>query len=130
MGIMLLIYAALMILLSLTIIAALFPLGALGLIIALLIACAKALLVVLFFMHVKFESRATAVFAATSLLWIGIMLTLTLSDYVSRGWLPRSEEVGRPAEVIPPPSGIVRAQPEGQPIDQDDRPRRAALESR
>ena len=55
-------------------------------IIAMLIASIKASLVVLFFMHVKYSSRMTWVFAGAGLLWLGILMGLTLTDYFSRGW--------------------------------------------
>jgi cytochrome c oxidase subunit 4 len=120
-GTLMLIYVVLMVLLGLTILAAAFPLGAIGLIIALAIAAAKAILVVLFFMHVKYQPRAIAVFAATSLLWLGILLTLTLSDYIARGWLPRSEELPDQPHVIPPPRGVQQATREGETFYLDNR---------
>ena len=51
---------------------------------ALLIATVKAGLVILFFMHVLYSSRLTWVVALSSLLWLGILLTYTLTDYLSR----------------------------------------------
>jgi cytochrome c oxidase subunit 4 len=52
------------------------------------IACTKALLVVLFFMHVRWSTRLTWVVAASGFFWLLIMFTITMSDYMSRGWLP------------------------------------------
>jgi cytochrome c oxidase subunit IV len=43
--------------------------------------------VVLFFMHVKYGGRMTKLVVMTALFFLGIMLTLTMSDYLSRGWL-------------------------------------------
>ena len=54
--------------------------------VALAIAITKATLVVLFFMHVKYGSRMTKLIVGVALFFLGIMLTLTLSDYLSRGW--------------------------------------------
>ena len=51
------------------------------------IACTKGLLVVLYFMHVKYSSKLTWVFAGSGVLWLLILFALTLSDYVSRGWI-------------------------------------------
>ena len=51
------------------------------------IACSKGLLVVLYFMHVKYSSKLTWVFAGSGVLWLLILFALTLSDYVSRGWI-------------------------------------------
>ena len=41
----------------------------------------------LFFMHVKYSHRLTAVIFVASFLWLAIMIALTLTDYLSRGWL-------------------------------------------
>lgn len=78
-------------------------LGELNLIIALLIAFTKATLVVLFFMHVKQSSKLTKVFVLAGLFWVGILLTLTSSDYISRHWLPESGSWGEPSNNANPP---------------------------
>lgn len=59
-----------------------------NLIIAFLIAATKAVLIVLFFMHVKFGDKLTWVFSGASFFWLGILLILLMSDYTSRMWLP------------------------------------------
>lgn len=82
----LIVFAALMGLLILTVVADLVPLGAFNLIIALTIAIAKALLIMLYFMHVRFSSRLVWVFAGAAFLWLGILMT-TLGDYMTRSWL-------------------------------------------
>jgi cytochrome c oxidase subunit 4 len=56
--------------------------------IALTIAVIKAVLVILFFMHVKDASRVTWVFCGCSFLWLGIMLVLTFGDYITRSSTP------------------------------------------
>lgn len=61
--------------------------GALNDIIAMTIAVTKAMLVILFFMHVRYGSRLIMVAVAAGFFWLGIMLVLTLSDYQSRRWL-------------------------------------------
>jgi len=80
----LIIYAMLIALLIATIVAAIFDLGAVGLTIAMGIAIAKALLVILYFMHVRFSSGVTWVFAGAAFLWLGILIVLTMNDYVTR----------------------------------------------
>lgn len=55
---------------------------------ALGIAFVKMVLVVFFFMHVRYEPRLTWVFVAAGLIWFAIMVDLTLSDYLSRGDVP------------------------------------------
>jgi cytochrome c oxidase subunit 4 len=81
-----LIFAALMIGTAITVGVAFIDLGALNTVVALAIACTKATLVVLFFMHVKYSTRLTWAVVAGSVFWLGIMLALTLSDYLTRGW--------------------------------------------
>ena len=85
-----LVFGALMIGTVLTVIVARFDLGPLNNIVMLTVACAKALLVVLFFMHVRWSSRLTWVIAASGFFWLLILFVLTMSDYLSRGWMPGS----------------------------------------
>ena len=56
-------------------------------VVALAIAVTKAMLVVLYFMHVRYSSRLTWVVVAGGFLWLLIMIGLTMSDYLSRGML-------------------------------------------
>jgi cytochrome c oxidase subunit 4 len=83
-----LIFGALMVLTALTVLAAQvsYRNEAVGTVIALTIAVAKAVLVVLFFMHVRHSSRLTWVVIASGFLWLAIMIGLTMSDYLTRGW--------------------------------------------
>ena len=82
-----LVYVSLMILLGLTLGSAFLDLGALNPVLNLSIACVKAALVVMFFMHLKGSRSLTKVFASAGLFWLGILFTLALTDYISRGWL-------------------------------------------
>jgi cytochrome c oxidase subunit IV len=60
-------------------------LGPLNTIVALLIASGKALLVVLFFMHVKYTSeKLTRVVIVSALFWLLILLGLSSTDYFIR----------------------------------------------
>jgi cytochrome c oxidase subunit 4 len=65
-----------------------FDLGVLNTIAALAIAVFKAVLVVLFFMHVKYSTRLTWAVVVGGVFWLGIMLALTMSDYLTRAWQP------------------------------------------
>lgn len=67
-----------------------FPLGAFSTPIAMAIAIAKAVAIVLFFMHVKFASKLVKIFACTGLAFVFIMFLLTFNDYGTREWLPKS----------------------------------------
>ena len=54
--------------------------------VALVIAFAKMLLVVLFFMHVKYATGLTRVVILAGFFWLGIMITLSCSDELTRTW--------------------------------------------
>ncbi|MEO5896584.1 MAG: cytochrome C oxidase subunit IV family protein [Vicinamibacterales bacterium] len=82
-----LIFAALMAGTALTVGAAFVDMGALNNVVMLAIACTKALLVILFFMHVRWSSRLTWVVAASGFVWLLIMFGFTLTDYMTRGWI-------------------------------------------
>ena len=82
------IFALLIVLALLTTGLAFIDLHAFNTILAMTIAITKAVLVILFFMHVKYERRLTLVFAVAGFCWLAIMLILTASDYLTRGWLP------------------------------------------
>jgi cytochrome c oxidase subunit 4 len=80
------VFVALLVLLFATVGAAHLPMGDLQFPVAMTIATIKAVLIALFFMHVLYSHRLTMVVCIASLLWLGIMLALTLSDYQSREW--------------------------------------------
>jgi cytochrome c oxidase subunit IV len=82
------IYAVLMVCTYLTWQVAYFDLGALNTVAALTIAVLKAVLVMLFFMHVRHTRLAWAVVAG-SVFWLGILLALTMTDFLTRGWTTR-----------------------------------------
>lgn len=81
------VFAALIVGTALTVIVAFFDLGPLNNIVMLLIASVKALLVVLFFMHVRWSTRLTWVVAASGFAWLIILFGLTMTDYLTRGWV-------------------------------------------
>jgi len=53
-------------------------------VVALTIAVIKAVLVILYFMHVRYSSKLTKVTVAAGFFWLALMITLSLSDYLSR----------------------------------------------
>ena len=71
----------------LTYFAALFDMGALNNVVMLGIAVAKATLVALFFMHLRWGSRLSMLVALSGLFWLLIMFSITMSDYLTRGWV-------------------------------------------
>jgi len=87
------IFAALIGLTGLTVAVAFFDLGGgrlhyVNAIAAITIAIAKALLVVLYFMHVRYSSRLIWIFVGAGVFWLLILFVLTLADFLSRGWFP------------------------------------------
>jgi cytochrome c oxidase subunit 4 len=82
------IFAALIALTLLTVGLSFLHLGeAMHLIVGLTIAITKAVLVILFFMHLLYSTRLSWVMFLSGLFWLGILLVLTLADYLSRGVL-------------------------------------------
>ena len=82
---------------------------------ALSIALLKMILVILFFMHVKYKPPLTWVFVAAGFIWLLIMIDLTLSDYLSRGSVPgypdKSWQHGAwPAPAKEPGKSITRGE--------------------
>ena len=82
------VYGVLLALTLLTVGVAFLDLGHLNLILALSIAICKALLVMLFFMHLRYSSHLTWIVAGVGVIWLAHLLIFTLSDYLTRGWLP------------------------------------------
>jgi len=79
---------ALLVLLAATWVIAYIDLGPFNLIAALAIGITKAIMIALFFMHVRGSSRVLHLAAVAGVTWLLILISLTLSDYFSRGWVP------------------------------------------
>ena len=71
---------------GITVGAAYIDLGVLNPVIALGIACFKAVIVILFFMHVKYQSRLIKMTVGAGFFTFIVLITMTLSDYISRAW--------------------------------------------
>jgi cytochrome c oxidase subunit IV len=80
------VYAILLVLTLLTVGVSMIDLGPFNLLVAIGIAVAKALLVMLIFMHLRYSTRLTWIVAGAGVIWLGHMLLFTMSDYLSRGW--------------------------------------------
>ncbi len=63
-----------------------FDLKPFNVVIAMMVALAKMLLIILFFMHARSSERLVWVVAAAGFVWLLIFLDLTLSDYLTRGY--------------------------------------------
>jgi cytochrome c oxidase subunit IV len=95
------IFGALMVLTGITVFASRIDLGFLNVWIALLIACVKASVVVLFFMHVKYSTPLIKLTAACGFVWLLFMFGLTFADYLGR-------------EMITPPKAWITEKPVAQ----------------
>ena len=56
--------------------------------VAVAIAAAKATLIASIFMHALYESKLIKVVIGGALVWFLILVSLTIGDYITRGWLP------------------------------------------
>jgi cytochrome c oxidase subunit 4 len=81
------VFVGLFILTIVTVAIARVDLGAWNTPIALAVAGAKAMLVILFFMGVKYNNTLTKVVAASGFVWLIILFGITMGDYLTRGWL-------------------------------------------
>jgi cytochrome c oxidase subunit 4 len=79
-----LIFAALLALTFITYRVALVDLGKWNIVVAIVIACTKAVLVVLFFMHAAYAPRRTRLVILAGIFWMLLLLGLTLTDYTTR----------------------------------------------
>jgi cytochrome c oxidase subunit 4 len=87
--------------------AAFIDMGRWNTIVALAIACLKATLVVLFFMHLRWSPLSMRVVILAALLWLAILICLTTADFFTRDWIPvpagwPSSELRLPVASAPP----------------------------
>ena len=81
------IWIALLVCTGLTVGAAFIDLGPFNTILALTIATFKAILVVLFFMHVKYtHEKLTGLVIISAIFFLFILLALSMADYATRLW--------------------------------------------
>ena len=81
------IWGALLALTGITTAVAYIDLGAFSVVVALSIAVVKMLLVALFFMHVRHSTKLTKLVVTGGLVWFAILLALTMTDFLTRGWI-------------------------------------------
>jgi len=80
------IFLALLVGTAITIGASYLEMGPWNPVVALLIACIKATLVVLFFMHIKYSSKLMKLTVGAGLFTFLILVGMSMSDYISRAW--------------------------------------------
>ena len=82
----LLILGALLILTATTTGAAFINMGVFSPIVALAIACLKAVLVILFFMHIRYSSTLMKLTVCAGFFTFMILIGMVMTDYISRAW--------------------------------------------
>jgi cytochrome c oxidase subunit 4 len=80
------VFGALLFFTALTVFASYLELGVFNAVVALTIAVIKGVLVILFFMHIRYSSRLTKLTLASGFFTLAVLLTLTMTDYISRAW--------------------------------------------
>ena len=82
------VFLALLLLALTTTLIGMLDLGRFNMIIAITIAAAKASLIATFFMQALYEGKIVRIIITGGVVWFLVMVTLTLGDYMTRGWLP------------------------------------------
>lgn len=80
------VFLTLLVFTGITVAAAYVDLGVLNPVVALGIACFKAVIVILFFMHVAYQSRLIKLTISAGFFMFLVLVTMTLTDYISRTW--------------------------------------------
>ena len=96
------IFVALLGLTALTTYVSFIDLGRMNTVVALAIAVIKMLLVILFFMHVKYSPRLTMLTIVAAFFWFALLVAFTLSDVLTRQWSPTPSGWG-PSMSAPAP---------------------------
>jgi cytochrome c oxidase subunit 4 len=85
-GVYSLVFGTLLFCTALTVVAAEIEMGVFNAVVALAIACFKGVIVILFFMHVKYQSKLIKMTVGAGFFTFLVLITMTLSDYISRAW--------------------------------------------
>jgi cytochrome c oxidase subunit 4 len=81
------VYIALMVLLGATVGAAFINIEPFNFALTMIIAVAKAAMILLIFMHVRYSERLVWVFSTAAFLWLALLIAMSLNDYFTRGLL-------------------------------------------
>jgi cytochrome c oxidase subunit 4 len=111
------VFVALLALLVATVVVWSLDLGNVGTALGLGIAVAKAALILLYFMHLRYETGLVRLVGGAALLWLGICFVLTFADYGTRGW--QEPDAGSLAEATD-----RRDVDRTDPTFEEERPRR------
>ena len=93
-GLYIAIFVTLLALTGITTAVAFVDLGRWNTVVALAIAASKMALVILYFMHLRYSANLTRIVLLASFLWLGILISLTLSDFLTRHWTPNPDGWG------------------------------------
>jgi cytochrome c oxidase subunit IV len=96
------VFAALMVLLVVTILLAEVNLGVVNTPVAIAVASIKTVLVVTYFMHLRYGTRLAWLYAAAGFVWLVILVGGVLTDYASRYWFP--SRLGELADTVVAPA--------------------------
>jgi cytochrome c oxidase subunit IV len=88
------VFATLLLLTLITVEVAFYDLGWLSFQVALVIASTKALLVILYFMHVRYSGGLTGIFVAAGFVFLAIMMVFTMTDQETRPWQYQPDDSG------------------------------------
>jgi cytochrome c oxidase subunit 4 len=80
------VFGTLLVFTGITVGAAYLNMGPFNPVVALAIACFKAVVVILFFMHVKYQSKLIKMTVAAGFFTFIVLTMMTLTDYISRAW--------------------------------------------
>jgi cytochrome c oxidase subunit IV len=82
------VWIALLILLAATVAVSYVQLGFLNIIATIAIAAIKAVIIIMYFMHVRYSPRLVWVFVGAGFFWLSILFALALGDYYTRIYMP------------------------------------------
>jgi cytochrome c oxidase subunit 4 len=112
------VFVTLLFMTALTVFISFVHLGRWNDVVALTIAVTKALLVLIYFMHLRHSPVLTRLSVAAGVFWLVTLITLTMSDVLTRGWLgvptgyvEASTPVGSLGAAPEPASPDVRTRP-------------------
>jgi cytochrome c oxidase subunit 4 len=94
------VFVTLMILMIATVAFAFMNLGSFNDLVAMSIAIAKTLLIVLYFMHLRYSERLTWLFSGVGVLFFLILVAYTLADYFTRGVFGITPALGNPYDPL------------------------------
>lgn len=104
------VFAALLVLTVLTTAVARVDIGVFNTPVAMLIAAAKALIVALFFMHLRWSGYRSRVLAVMGIFWLAILVTFVVADVATRK-IPAQPEGWKDLSQRHAPSGAVGVSP-------------------